>query len=212
MEVKSAPILAAMEVVLGEDGVARCWWGSSTPDYQQYHDLEWGMPVDDDFTLFEKLCLEGFQSGLSWLTVLRKREDFRRVFHGFDYTQVADMGESDVERLLQDASIIRHRGKIEATINNAQRALEVREELGSLGALMWSYEPADHVPTELVATTAESTAMAKELKKRGFKFFGPTTAYAFMQAMGLVNDHLVGCEARDRTSSARTSFVRPGTA
>ena len=201
-----------MEVVVGEDGVARCWWGASTSDYQEYHDHEWGMPVDDDFTLFEKLCLEGFQSGLSWLTILRKREDFRRVFHGFDYDMVAEMGEPDVDRLLEDASIIRHRGKIEATINNAQRALEVRTELGSLGALMWGFEPPDRVLTELAATTDESTAMAKELKKRGFKFFGPTTAYAFMQAMGLVNDHLVGCEARDRTAAARASFVRPGTA
>ena len=201
-----------MEVVVGEDGVARCWWGASTPDYQEYHDHEWGTPVADDFTLFEKLCLEGFQSGLSWLTVLRKREDFRRVFHGFDYDRVAAMEELDVERLLQDASIIRHRGKIEATINNAQRALEVREELGSLGALLWRFEPADRVPTELAATTDESTAMAKELKKRGFRFFGPTTAYAFMQAMGLVNDHLVGCAARDRVSAARAVFTRPGAA
>ncbi|NND02291.1 MAG: DNA-3-methyladenine glycosylase I [Acidimicrobiia bacterium] len=198
-----------MNAVMGEDGVARCWWGVSTPDYRAYHDHEWGMPVDDEFLLFEKLCLEGFQSGLSWLTILRKRDDFRRVFRGFDYTEVAAMDESDVERLLQDASIIRHRGKIEATINNALRALEVRNEMGSLGALMWSYEPADRIPTELVATTEESTAMAKELKRRGFRFVGPTTAYAFMQAMGLVNDHLVACEARERVAGARATFVRP---
>lgn len=198
-----------MEVVIGEDGVARCWWGASTPDYQEYHDSEWGMPVDDDFTLFEKLCLEGFQSGLSWLTVLRKREDFRRVFYGFDYSRVAEMGEDDVERLLQDATIIRHRGKIEATINNAERALEVQAELGSLGALMWSFEPEDRIPSELAASTDESKAMAKELKRRGFRFFGPTTAYAFMQAMGLVNDHLDGCDARARVDDARATFVRP---
>ncbi len=201
-----------MEVVVGEDGVARCWWGASAQDYQAYHDAEWGMPVADDFALFEKLSLEGFQSGLSWLTILRKREDFRRVFHGFDYTVVAKMGELDVKSLLDDASIIRHRGKIEATINNAQKTLEVRAELGSLGALMWSFEPADRVPAELVATTDESKAMAKELKRRGFKFVGPTTAYAFMQAMGLVNDHVAGCEARDRAAAARACFARPGVA
>lgn len=198
-----------MEVVIGEDGVARCWWGTSTPDYQAYHDYEWGMPVDDDFRLFEKLCLEGFQSGLSWLTILRKRDDFRRVFHDFDYERVAQMGEPDVERLLQDASIIRHRGKIEATINNANRALELVEEVGSLGALVWQFEPPERVPDELQPTTEASIAMAKELKRRGFRFFGPTTAYAFMQAMGIVNDHLVGCEARERVADARKSFVRP---
>ena len=198
-----------MEVIIGEDGVARCWWGGSTPDYRAYHDDEWGMPVDDEFRLFEKLCLEGFQSGLSWLTILRKREDFRRVFHDFDFTVVAEMAETDVERLLQDASIVRHRGKIEASINNASRAIEIAAELGSLGALIWQYEPADRVPTTIPAVTDESTALAKELKRRGFRFFGPTTAYAFMQAMGLVNDHLAGCEARDRVDKARQRFKRP---
>ena len=198
-----------MEVVIGDDGVARCWWGESTPDYQAYHDCEWGTPVDDEFRLFEKLCLEGFQSGLSWLTILRKREDFRRVFHDFDYGVVAEMGEADVERLLQDASIVRHRGKIEATINNAQRAIEIVADVGSLGALVWEYEPPDRVPTAIPAVTNESTALAKELKRRGFRFFGPTTAYAFMQAMGLVNDHLAGCEAQERVHKARATFVRP---
>jgi len=198
-----------MEVVIDDDGTARCWWGSSSPDYQVYHDHEWGIPQADDFKLFEKLCLEGFQSGLSWLTILRKREAFRRLFHDFDYQRVAEMGEADVERLLQDASIIRHRGKIEATINNAHRAIEVAEERGSLGNLVWEYEPADSVPQELVATSPESTALAKELKRRGFRFFGPTTAYAFMQAMGLVNDHLAGCDTRDRVTAARSSFLRP---
>jgi DNA-3-methyladenine glycosylase I len=198
-----------MEVMIGQDGVARCWWGGSTPDYQIYHDDEWGLPVDDEFRLFEKLCLEGFQSGLSWLTILRKREDFRRVFHGFDYGAVAEMGPADVERLLQDASIVRHRGKIEATINNAERAIEIAADVGSLGALVWQYEPIDRVPTAVPAVTDESAALAKELKRRGFRFFGPTTAYAFMQAMGLVNDHLAGCEARDRVDKARATFVRP---
>lgn len=199
-----------MEVVFGDDGVARCWWGGSTPDYQAYHDHEWGTPVDDEFRLFEKLCLEGFQSGLSWLTILRKREDFRRVFHDFDYGVVAGMGEAEVERLLQDASIVRHRGKIEATINNAQRAIEVVADVGSLGTLVWRFEPPDRVPNLIPAVTDESTALAKELKRRGFRFFGPTTAYAFMQAMGLVNDHLAGCEARDRVDEARAKFARPG--
>ncbi len=198
-----------MEVIIGEDGIARCWWGGSAPDYRVYHDDEWGMPVDDEFRLFEKLCLEGFQSGLSWLTILRKRENFRRVFHDFDYEVVAGMGEADIERLLQDASIIRHGGKIQATINNARRAIEIVAEVGSVGALVWQFEPADRVPTAIPAVTDESTALAKELKRRGFRFFGPTTAYAFMQAMGLVNDHLPGCEARERVHEARTNFVRP---
>lgn len=198
-----------MEVIIGPDGVARCEWGGSTPDYQAYHDDEWGMPVDDEFRLFEKLCLEGFQSGLSWLTILRKRHDFRRLFCGFDYAIVAGMGEDDIERLLQDVSIVRHRGKIEATINNARRAIEVAAEVGSLGALVWQFEPADRVPTAIPAVTDESTALAKELKRRGFRFFGPTTAYAFMQAMGLVNDHVPGCEARERVHEAREGFGRP---
>jgi len=198
-----------MEIVVGEDGVARCWWGGSTPDYVEYHDHEWGMPVADDFKLFEKLCLEGFQSGLSWLTILRKRDAFRRVFYDFDYERVATMTEADVDRLLQDVSIVRHRGKIEATINNAQRALDVAAERGSLGNLIWEYEPPNRVPAQIEATSPESTALAKDLKRRGFRFFGPTTAYAFMQAMGLVNDHLADCETRDRVAHARTSFVRP---
>ena len=198
-----------MEVVIGPDGVARCEWGGSTPDYQLYHDQEWGMPVADESRLFEKLCLEGFQSGLSWLTILRKRDDFRRVFSDFDYEMVAEMGEEDVTRLLQDASIVRHRGKIEATINNARRAIEIAAEVGSLGALVWQFEPADRVPTAIPAVTTESIALAKELKRRGFRFFGPTTAYAFMQAMGLVNDHLHGCEARERVHKARERFERP---
>lgn len=197
------------EVVVGEDGVARCWWGDSTPDYRRYHDDEWGMPVDDDNLLFEKLCLEGFQSGLSWLTILRKRQDFRRVFHGFDYRRVAEMGQDDVERLLHDATIVRHRRKIESTINNARKAVDLAAEHGSLGAFFWQFEPATDASV-LASETPESWAMAKELKRRGFTFVGPTTAHAFMQAMGIVDDHLEGCVARERCEAARAVFVRPG--
>lgn len=198
----------ALSILVGEDGIARCSWGASHPDYLPYHDDEWGHPVDDDRALFEKLCLEGFQSGLSWLTILRKRPDFRRVFYNFDFERVAGMTEADVQRLLEDASIVRHRRKIESTINNAQRAIDVVDEFGSLGAFFWSFEPT--VPSALGASeTPESWAMAKELKRRGFTFVGPTTAYAFMQAMGIVNDHLDGCDARERCEMARVAFVRP---
>ena len=193
-----------------QDGVVRCSWGTSAPDYLAYHDTEWGFPVDDDRLLFEKLCLEGFQSGLSWLTILRRREGFRTAFHGFDFATVAEMDESDVERLLQDESIIRHRGKIESTINNAGRALELLDEYGSLGAFFWSFEPApSNADDAIAATTEESTALAKELKQRGFSYVGPTTAYAFMQAMGIVNDHLSGCFAYPLVQGARERFVRP---
>lgn len=197
-----------MTVDIGDDGIARCWWGTSAPDYIVYHDREWGRPVGDDRTLFEKVSLEGFQSGLSWLTILRKRDNFRRAFADFDAATVAAYTERDVERLLVDAGIVRHRGKIEATINNASRVLEVQDELGSFAALVWSFEPATTGPT-LEATTPESKALAKELKSRGFSFVGPTTAYAFMQAMGLVNDHLEGCFARAEVASERQAFVRP---
>jgi DNA-3-methyladenine glycosylase I len=198
----------------------RCSWGDSTEDYRAYHDDEWGFPVDDDRRLFEKLCLEGFQSGLSWLTILRKREGFRRAFAGFDFEAVARFGERDVERLLADAAIVRHRGKIESTINNAQRAVELVEAEGSLAAYAWRFEPDPETrPQPLtwealleMATTPESTAMAKDLKKRGWRFVGPTTVYAFMQAMGLVNDHVEGCEVRDRAERARTAFAPPGRA
>ena len=196
-------------VIVGDDGVARCWWGDSAPDYVAYHDTEWAMPVDNDHLLFEKLCLEGFQSGLSWLTILRKRPAFRRVFNGFDYEKVAAMGEPDVVRLLDDASIVRHRRKIESTINNARRAVDLAAEHGSLGAFFWRFEPSTPTPV-LASETPESWAMAKELKRRGFTFVGPTTAYAFMQAMGIVNDHLDGCEARERCEDARRAFPRPG--
>jgi len=195
----------------GEDGVVRCAWGASSTEYQEYHDHEWGFPVGDDRRLFEKLCLEGFQSGLSWLTILRKREGFRRAFAGFDFERVARFGDEDVVRLLGDTGIVRHRGKIEATINNAARAVELVEQEGSLAAYVWRHEPARATqpsPTD-VTETAESRALAKDLKRRGWRFVGPTTAYAFMQAMGLVNDHLEGCDARVKAQQARTSFTPP---
>ena len=196
------------EISIGDDGIPRCGWGDSTPDYRSYHDDEWGFPVDDDHRLFEKLCLEGFQSGLSWLTILRRREGFRAAFHDFDFHLVAEMAAADVERLLSDEGIIRHRGKIESTINNAARAIELEAKLGSLGAFFWSYEPSS--PTaDVPSITSESTAMAKALKARGFRFVGPTTAYAFMQAMGIVNDHLPGCAVNEEVETARASFVRP---
>ncbi|MEO8689928.1 MAG: DNA-3-methyladenine glycosylase I [Solirubrobacteraceae bacterium] len=194
-----------MDLVRGEDGVTRCAWGDSTPDYRLYHDDEWGRPVTDDVRLFEKLCLEGFQSGLSWLTILRKREAFRSAFAGFDFERVARFGERDVERLLGDAGIIRHRGKIEATINNAARAIELVEAEGSIAAFVWRYEPASQ-GAALESETAESRALARELKRRGWRFVGPTTVYAFMQAMGLVNDHLEGCDAREPTLRARAAL------
>ncbi len=197
------------EISIGDDGVPRCGWGDSTEDYRPYHDLEWGFPVDDDHRLFEKLCLEGFQSGLSWLTILRRREGFRAAFHDFDYTLVAQMTDADVERLLQDTSIIRHRGKIEATLNNARCAIDMAAELGSLGAFFWSFEPSPRRTADIQPTTAESEAMAKELKRRGFRFVGPTTSYAFMQAMGIVNDHIPGCAAGDEAAEARAAFSPP---
>lgn len=195
-------------IEIGPDGLGRCWWGLSPPEYAAYHDDEWGRPVDDDRRLFEKLILEGFQSGLSWLTILRKREAFRSAFCGFNYETVASFSGDDVERLLGDAGIVRHRGKVESTINNARRAIELADEFGSLGSFFWSFET-EPAPPVLEPTTSESTAMAKELKRRGFSFVGPTTAYAFMQAMGIVNDHLVGCTVREQVESERTSFVRP---
>jgi DNA-3-methyladenine glycosylase I len=196
-------------VVVGDDGLARCWWGGSTPDYAVYHDTEWGFPVDDDHLLFEKLSLEGFQSGLSWLTILRKRDSFRRAFHAFDYRRVAEMGEPDVQRLLEDASIVRHRRKIESTISNARKAIQLEAEYGSLGAFFWSYEPPDTPAPLMVSESPESWAMAKDLKRRGFTWVGPTTAYAFMQAMGIVNDHLADCHAAGVVAQARLAFVRP---
>ena len=205
-------------LVRNEDGVVRCWWGGGDAvEYRAYHDEEWGLPVIEDVRLFEKLALEGFQAGLSWLTILRKREAFRRAFAGFDFRRVARFGERDVDRLLADASIVRHRGKIESTINNARRALDLVEEEGSLAAFVWRFEPDPAArPKRMnrgalleLAHTDASRALAKELKRRGWTFVGPTTVYAFMQAMGLVNDHLEGCAARARVEAARAAVTRP---
>ena len=205
-------------LVTDEHGVTRCWWGGGEQlDYRSYHDDEWGMPVVDDVRLFEKLSLEGFQSGLSWLTILRKREAFRQAFAGFDFRRIARFGAGEVELLLEDASIVRHRGKIESTINNARRALELVEEEGSLAAFVWRFEPEPaarpsrmtHAELQGLAQTDASRALAKELKRRGWSFVGPTTVYAFMQAMGLVNDHLEGCAARPRVEAARNALDRP---
>jgi DNA-3-methyladenine glycosylase I len=196
------------EVVVGQDGLARCWWGSG-PEYVEYHDAEWGRAVTDDSRLFEKLCLEGFQSGLSWLTILRKRPAFRSAFAGFDPILLAGFDESDVFRLLSNSGIVRHQGKIRSTINNANRALEVIEENGSLTAFFWSYaDPSDQPQIEIPPTTETSTRLAKDLKKRGFTFVGPTTVYAFMQGMGLVNDHLADCHARQACAEERSKVLR----
>ncbi|HVO16137.1 MAG TPA: DNA-3-methyladenine glycosylase I [Alphaproteobacteria bacterium] len=195
----------------GPDGKPRCRWGTATPEYLAYHDTEWGFPVDDDRRLFEKLSLEGFQSGLSWRTILMKRENFRAAFHGFDFDRIARFTGRDVARLLKDAGIVRHRGKIEAVINNAKRARELVEREGSLAAFLWRYEP-DAPPrktAQIVSTSAESIALSKALKKQGWAFVGPTTVYAFMQAMGLVNDHAEGCVIRAKVERARKSFSRP---
>ena len=195
----------------GMDGKVRCMWGDATPMYIDYHDTEWGFPVDDDYKLFEKICLEGFQSGLSWRTILAKRENFRSAFHDFDFNKVARFTQRDVTRLLKDEGIVRHRGKIEAVINNAKRALEMIKQEGSLAAFFWRYEPEEKKPrkSEIASTSVESIALAKELKKRGWKFVGPTTAYAFMQAMGIVNDHVVKCMSWKKVESARKKFKRP---
>ncbi len=191
-------------------GTARCWWCGEDPEYIAYHDLEWGRPVSDDIRLFEKLCLEGFQAGLSWLTILRKRENFRQAFASFDFRVLAKMGDSDVKRLLADAGIVRHRGKIEATLNNARKAVELVDEAGSLARFVWQFEPPQRSSQhELPAVTPESKALSKELKRRGWRFVGPTTAYAFMQSMGLVNDHLPGCASHQAVEDARCRFVRP---
>jgi DNA-3-methyladenine glycosylase I len=199
------------EAIPGPDGQLRCSWCIVTPEYIHYHDTEWGFPVTDDQRLFEKICLEGFQSGLSWRTILTKRKDFRRVFHDFDYDRVAKFTEKDVERLLQDASIIRHRGKIEATINNAKRAREMIASEGSLAAYFWSFEPdeASLPAPQTVSISPESVAISKDLKKRGWKFVGPTTVFAFMQAMGLINDHAEGCVMRAKVEKARKGLKRP---
>ena len=204
-------------ITVGEDGVARCWWGAGDPLYRRYHDQEWGRPVDDERRLFEKLALEGFQAGLSWLTILRKRERFRQVFAGFDPAAVARFGDREVDRLLADAGIVRNRAKIEATIGNARRYPDLVGEFGSLAAYVWRFEPdpatrpavMDHAALLALGQSPESAAMSKDLRRRGWSFVGPTTVYAFMEAMGLVNDHLEGCHRRPQVERERDGFRRP---
>lgn len=198
-------------LIEGADGLPRCAWSASAPEFDAYHDGEWGYPVGDDTRLFEKICLESFQSGLSWRTILAKRENFRAAFCGFDWNRIAEFDEVDIQRLLQDAGIIRHRGKIEATINNARRAQELVAETGSLAAFFWSFEPdpKDRPEPQTQTTSPESVALSKALKKRGWKFVGPTTAFAFMQAMGLINDHATGCFCRQKAAESRARFVVP---
>lgn len=201
----------------GPDDLARCWWATSTATYSKYHDEEWGYPTKDDRWLFEKICLEGFQAGLSWLTILNKRENIRRAFDNFEINRVSRFDDAKIEKLVKDAGIIRHRGKIASTINNAKRALELQDEFGSLAAFVWQYEPtADSRPLNMdrealskISKTVESTALSKDLKRRGWSFVGPTTMYAFMQAAGIVNDQLDGCEARLRCSKLRAEFEIP---
>ena len=197
--------------IKGPDGKPRCSWCSAAPEFFDYHDTEWGFPVSDDHRLFEKLSLESFQSGLSWRTILAKRENFRVAFHHFDFDKVARFTQRDIDRLLKDEGIVRHRGKIEAVINNAKRAREIVEREGSLAAYLWRYEPdrKQLAEPQTVSTSAESIALSKELKKQGWKFVGPTTVYAFMQAMGLINDHVEGCVIRAKVERARKSFRRP---
>jgi DNA-3-methyladenine glycosylase I len=211
----SSDALADDGIAHGDDGIRRCWWADSAPEYRAYHDQEWGFPVADDVRLFEKLSLEGFQAGLSWLTILRKRAAFRGAFAGFEFERIARFGGRDIERLLMDASIVRHRGKIEAVINNARRAVELVQEESSLAGYVWQFEPPtrrsrlDRAGLAELAHTDESRALARDLKRRGWRFVGPTTVYAFMQAMGLVNDHLDGCDIRHAVEQARAEFVRP---
>ena len=200
----------------GDDGILRCWWGGSTPDYRAYHDDEWGRPVDDEFRLFEKLTLEGFQSGLSWLTILRKRENFRNAFDGFDYNVIAKYGARDVKRLLADAGIVRHRGKIDSTINNARRACDLADAGSSVRDVLWSFSPKPssrpgRVTREVLieaTTSPESVAMSRHLKKTGWSFVGPTTMYALMQAMGMVNDHQSACHVRREVEAQQKAHRR----
>jgi DNA-3-methyladenine glycosylase I len=208
---------AEANVVIGDDGVARCFWGASDPLYRRYHDTEWGRPTGEDRALFEKLSLEGFQAGLSWLTILRKRDNFRRAFASFNIQKVARFTTRSVDRLMTDAGIVRNRAKIEATINNARRCLDLIDEFGSLAGYAWSYEPDDRSrPTDLDWATLvalppdpQARAMSKDLKRRGWFFVGPTTVYSFMEAMGMVNDHIDGCDRRGEIEALRRVFVRP---
>jgi len=197
--------------IVGPDGKTRCSWCAAAPEFPAYHDTEWGFPVSDDQRLFEKLCLEGFQSGLSWRTILAKRENFRAAFRDFDIARIARFSKRDVDRLLKNEGIVRHRGKIEAVINNARMARELVKQEGSLAAFVWRYEPDESQLPEpqSVSTSTESVAMSKDLKKMGWKFVGPTTVYAFMQAMGLINDHAMDCVIRSKVERARRKFRRP---
>lgn len=199
------------DMISGPDGKPRCRWCGDDPVLLEYHDSEWGYPVDNDFKLFEKLCLEGFQSGLSWRTILVKRQNFRIAFRDFEFNKIANFTKRDIERLLDDKGIIRHRGKIEAVINNAKCMQELVEREGSLGAFIWRYEPEEkNLPiTQTISTSAESVRLSKELKRRGWKFVGPTTVYAFMQSIGLVNDHVENCIVRERAEHARSVFSVP---
>lgn len=198
--------------IVGPDGQSRCRWCGGAPEFLGYHDTEWGLPVRDDQRLFEKLSLESFQSGLSWRTILAKRENFRAAFHDFDFDRVARFTRRDLNRLLKDEGIVRHRGKIEAAINNAGRAREIVKREGSLAAFIWRYEPGREqlAKPQTGSTSAESLALSKDLKKQGWKFVGPTTVYAFMQAVGLINDHVEGCVMRAKVECARKNFMRPG--
>ena len=204
-------------LITGEDGLARCFWHGGLEDYRRYHDEEWGNPVTDDIRLFEKICLEGFQSGLSWLTILRKRDNFRAAFAGFDFHRVALFGDDDIARCLADAGIIHHRGKIVSTVNNARHAIDLKAEFVSLARYFWSFEPGpderparmDYATLRANPTSPTSVRLSKDLKKRGWSFVGPTTVYAFMQAMGLVNDHIEGCSCRKDIEQKRLTFVRP---
>jgi len=217
MPEKNSPAAAVHGLFSDADSRLRCTWCQATPSYRHYHDHEWGFPVTDDRRLFEKICLEGFQAGLSWLTILNKREAFRHAFAQFEAEQVAQFDERDIERLLTDTGIVRHRGKIASTINNARRVIEIRQEFGSFAAYVWRFEPAPHQrpasitheAVKAMPTTPESTALSKDLKKRGWSFVGPTTMYAFMQAMGLVNDHFEGCSVREAALTARAELKVP---
>ena len=202
-------------ILIGDDGVPRCWWGAGDPMYRSYHDTEWGRPVADDRRLFEKLSLEGFMSGLSWLTILRKREAFRAAFAGFDPTTVAGFTDQDEARLMADTGIVRNRAKIAAAINNARRYADLVREFGSFAAYVWRFEPPartrplDHATLFQVKFGPEAAAMSKDLRKRGWAFVGPTTVHSFMQAMGLINDHLDGCFAAEEVDALRRAFRRP---
>ncbi len=209
--------MSGQGLIAGDDKKNRCWWCGTDPEYIRYHDEEWGRPVADDVRLFEKICLEGFQAGLSWITILRKRENFRRAFKGFDFTKVTRFTPDDVNLLMTDAGIVRHRGKIESVINNAARAIELRKEYGSLAAYFWQWEPDlktrpvsfDFSTLKQLGKTEASHALSKDLRKRGWSFVGPTTIYAFMQAMGMVNDHMDGCHCRKDIEILHKSFNRP---